>query len=529
LTEVFARRASGLVREATLTDTALFGIMNSAACVAVWYYIETSSYMFPGVNHIITFILTGILTVFGFSMVWGILGAAMPRSGGSYVYNSRIIHPAIGTAVSFANAGFVMAAWIWVLAPWVADPGIPVLAGALGIPYEAIAWCTEPVGMYIISTIVNLAGLIVVFAGLKKFFYIQRILIGWGLVAAVVTAIMFTINTPSSFVSKWDYLAQQYGALTWTETLARARAEFGIPETWNLISSLGAILPLSAGIYGYVISFIGGEVKSPRRNIFLGNILCTVIMILLTAWNTIALQNIVGWDGLHAIAYIYNEWPEWYGFPFPPDPFNIACMLTDFNVVIGLILGLGFIFCIFMMIPFSYIAFSRGLFIWGMDRIGPSWFAEVHPKYHQPVKSFILLFVIGQLGLLWYVVNPTILALFSVGVMQFISVFAVTALSCAIFPFVKKVRHIWNTSPHKEWKVFGIPYATIAGVLTLIYVGILVWANFYSEGMAALNPIWTPIYVVVWILGLLWYYLWKRKRAKEGIDVDMAFKQLSPE
>ncbi len=528
--EVFARRASGLVREATLLDTVLFGIMNNGAAVSVWYYLTCAPYMYPGVNHAITFILAVILVIFGFCMVWGILGAAMPRSGGEYVYNTRIIHPAIGTAVSLANAGFVMTAWIWVLTPWIIDPGLSILAGAMGLPPETFSWALEPATAFALCTIINFIGFLVVVFGLRVFFWIQRIFIGWSLVAVVIAAIIFSMTPHSVFVSTWNHYAHIYNSLTWEETLKAVNKVFPIPKTWRLDSSVYALLPLSWGVvYGYVISFIGGEVKSPRRNIFIGQVLNALVMLVLTAWVTFAEEAMVGWDGLHALAWIDNEGLEGYNFPWPPTFLNIASMLTGLNPWLGAFLGLAFIWADFMWIPFSYIAFSRDLFAWGMDRVGPMWFVDINPRFHSPVKLLFTEFILGEIGLVWYILNPTILAGFSVEVMQLVSVFGITSISAIIFPFRKKVKHIWDASPHKEWKIGPIPYCTIAGILSLILVVILVWADIVAGAMAVLNTIWFPIYVGVWILGVVWYYAFKWYRAKEGIDITLAYKELAPE
>lgn len=527
---LFARKASGLVREATLLDTILFGIMNNGAMAAVWYYLSTTPYLFPGVNQVLSFIIAAILLTFGFTMVWGFLGAAMPRSGGSYVYNSRIIHPTIGNAVSFCNAAFVMSAWIWVLAPWIADPGLVILVSAMGKPADIVKWWTQPVGMYLIATLANICALLVVIAGLRTYFRIQRVLIGWSLLGLVVCGVIYSTTSHQQFVAIWNQYAATYNSLTFEETIATVKQVFEIPETWDWVSTLGTLLPISwVTIYGYVIAFIGGEVKSPRRNIFIGQISNALIMLILTAWLGLAYEKMLGWDGWHAICYIENEGLEGYNFPFPPIYAILASMCVGFNPAVGVFLGLGFIFADFMWVVFSYIAFSRGLFAWGMDRLGPMWFTDVNPKVHQPLKLLFLEFILGQLGLTWYVVNPAMLAGFSVEVMQLFSVFGVTAISAIIFPYVKKVRHIWEASPHKEWKIAGIPMVTISGILALILVGTCIWANFYTEGMEVLNVIWTPIYIAVWISGLLWYFIWKWYRAKEGIDITLAFKELAPE
>jgi hypothetical protein len=47
--------------------------------------------------------------------------------------------------------------------------------------------------------------------------------------------------------------------------------------------------------------------------------------------------------------------------------------------------------------------------------------------------------------------------------------------------------------------------------------------------MGGLNVYWTPIYFGVMVAAILWYYFYRWKRAKEGIDVTLAFKELPPE
>ena len=63
----------------------------------------------------------------------------------------------------------------------------------------------------------------------------------------------------------------------------------------------------------------------------------------------------------------------------------------------------------------------------------------------------------------------------------------------------------------------------------MIFVLICIWANFYTAGMAVLNIVWTPIYIGVWIFGILWYHIWKWHRKKQGIDITLAYRELAPE
>ena len=527
---VFARKASGLVREASLLDTIFFGLMNNSVTVFTWYAISLGPYLFPGINMAISYLLAMFLSTVGFSFVWGILGSAMPRSGGSYVYNSRILHPAIGTAVSFCNACLVMTAWIWLLAPWIADPGLPILAGCMGMPPESVAWWTTPAGMYIVATIVNLLSFLIVTLGLRSYFRVQRVLVAWGLAACITSAIIFTVTPHAKFVALWNFYAEQYGCLSFEDAIKAVNEVFPIPETWNWQSTiLGLYATTLCSIYGYIITFIGGEVKSPRRNIFLGQVLNVLISTGLSMWNALAFIKMVGWEGFHALGYIDNEMPDWYTMPFPPTYLNIASMVCGLKPATGFFLGGSYLAMDFLFIPFSYIAFSRALFAWGMDNLGPRWFTDVHPRFHSPVKLLLTEFIVSQAAVTHYCFYPEILGYFMVETLQLVSAFGITAISCTIFPFRKKVRDIWEASPHKDWKIGPVPVATISGILALILIGILVYASYTPAYLIGMGLIWTLVYICSWILGFAWYFIWRWYRAKQGIDVTLAFKELPPE
>jgi len=77
------------------------------------------------------------------------------------------------------------------------------------------------------------------------------------------------------------------------------------------------MLPISRiAVYGYIITFIGGEVKSPRTNIFKAQILNAAICIAFLLWVGLAYQRMVGWEGIHALAWIDEEIFHIYSNPF---------------------------------------------------------------------------------------------------------------------------------------------------------------------------------------------------------------------
>ncbi|RLI06984.1 hypothetical protein DRO32_04635 [Candidatus Bathyarchaeota archaeon] len=538
---VFARKASGLVREASLFDTAMFSFMNNALGACLWWIFTCGPYMFPGGHPLYATIITTILCIFNPVLVWGILGASMPRSGGSYVYNSRILHPLVGIAISMINAGFVMTAWIWCFAPMCVDPGIRILAGALHVPYERIQWWVEtPAGLYIGGTIANILAFLAVLFGLRQYFRVQNTLLILGTLGVLIAGIFFTITPHEEFVYIWNTVAvAEYGEPSYQELidLVWEEAPWAMAKTWNWRSTIAWIYPISwLTIYGYIIAFIGGEVKNPRRNIILGQFFGMIWCALFTAWYSVVHVRCIGYEFMHAIGYVDNEWPDWYNLELSPNYIGMACLICDYKVkshglrvLCDFLMGSNYLFFNWLWIPFSYIAFSRGLFAQAMDRVGPKWFTDIHPRFGQPVKLLILEFILSQIAITFWAFWPEYVAVSGIEGLQYAAVFATTSISCAIFPFRKKVRHIWEASPARDWKIGPIPLATIAGVIGVILIGICEWALFSCYAFEAFSPIWTPIWFLVGVFAVGWYYYWKRKAAEEGIDISLAYTELPPE
>jgi len=526
--KAFARKASGLVRGLSLIDTIGVGYMNQGLTPSIWIMMLTLA-LYPGGSIPLAVILSAVLAGIGYTMVWGILGGSMPRSGGSYIYNSRILHPAIGLAVSFCNA-FVMLMWIWLLAPFIADPGLVWLFQFLGAP-EAGEFFGTPLGMFIVGSLANVFGLLVAMFGTKVFSVSQKVLMVLGTLGTAVICLVFTFTSRDAFIAAWNAMAAQYGSLDYNGLIA-AVEDFGvnIPSNWNLFDSLGIMVGGSwLFAYGYFITFIGGEVKRPERSIILGNLFAVLIPAVFTLWLGLVMYKAVGFEFLSAGAVVDFEGElEGYNLPWLPHFVGLAAVVTRNPILLILMAGS---FCIFNLwwVALSYLSFPRIIFAWGMDRVGPRWFTDVNPRWASPVKNYILCFVLGELGIVLYAFWNNPAAALSITGMQVVSVFGITALSAMLFPYVKKVRHIWEASPYRHWKVLGIPAVTIGGFVKLVYLAILFYFYVTAPELEGLSGPSVIFYICIWIVGLLWYYFFKWYNAREGINVELAYSELPPE
>ena len=92
---MFERQATGLVRAAGTLDVLIYNInFVSIGLMAVLVFLFSTAF-YPGANlYVMTLLI--FACVIPTSLVFAFFAAAMPRSGGDYVYVSRTLHPALG-------------------------------------------------------------------------------------------------------------------------------------------------------------------------------------------------------------------------------------------------------------------------------------------------------------------------------------------------------------------------------------------------------------------------------------------------
>jgi APA family basic amino acid/polyamine antiporter len=490
--------------------------------------------VYTGGNLIIATLLSVLLCGIGFSLVWGILGGSMPRSGGEYIYNSRIIHPLIGIAESFGNA-FVWIMWIYVLAPWTVDPGLTMMFQFLGRPDIAES-LTTPLALFLVATLVNVSGLLLVVFGIKIFAKAQKVVMVLGILGCAIILLVFTFTSHDGFVQAWNNLATQYGSLDYDGFLAAAKGameEAGkvLPTTWNWFDTLGVMVAGSwLFAYSYCITFIAGEVKRPDKSIILGNLFAILVPGIFMLWLATVLYNTVGFEFLSATAWVDNmgEGLAGYALPWSPHFVGLAAVITQ-NAFVVFMMALSFILFNVWWVALSYLAFPRILFAWGMDRMGPKWFADIDARWASPVKNHILCFILGEIGIAIYAFWQNPMTGLSVTGLEIVSVFGVTAIAATIFPFTKKARHIWETSPYKNWKILGVPVITIGGVVNLIYLAILFYFFIVMPDLEGLAIGSLLLYAAIWGLGIIWYFYWKARNKKIGMDISMTYGELPPD
>jgi len=94
---------------------------------------------------------------------------------------------------------------------------------------------------------------------------------------------------------------------------------------------------------------------------------------------------------------------------------------------------------------------------------------------------------------------------------------------------MKRVRNIWDASPYRRWTILGMPVVVIGGVVNLIYLAILFYFYVVMPDLEELTYGSLIFYGGIWGLGIIWFYFWRARNKRIGVDPSMTYGELPPD
>jgi amino acid transporter len=531
---VFLREATGLVREANWVDILIFASLNMSVGLSAWWLFLWGPYIAPGGNLYLGVLITYILMVFG-GLTWAFLATIVPRSGGEYVFNSRILHPILGLMSSW---GWMVAnfAWMGILPAYVFDPGLTTTFHLVGWS-EAAEFVVSPIGLIIGGIIIIIVSLIISILGFKAFRIFQTICFIIGVVMFIAVWALFSIYSRGDFINAWNSVAATYGSCDYhsliQQTYQYLESTYGIKtpvyQSWNLVNTM-PLLPVAGWglLYPYLVTYIAGETKRVERSMVIG-ILGSLTFCAVAWWITTALlEKIVGYEFLLASSYAYADGLECYAFPFPPSYFAFAMMLSP--TWLKWLIGIGFTAWNLIYILYSIFPGARILLAWAFDRLVPAAFGDVSERFHTPVKASVFIGVLGVIAVIWYAMAPAYLASYVAMIPQIATCFMLTAIAGIIVPFRRKMRSAYEASPVSKYKIGPVPLITISGIIYFTLLAMFLYYFIVNPLYGAWNVTSLIVAAIAYITCAIYYFAVKYYRLKrEGIDITLAFREIPPE
>jgi len=505
-----------------------------------WVYLWAPT-AFQGSN-----LVLGILFAFLFELpialayVW--LATALPRSGGDYVFQSRVFGGGFGFTVVFAFFVVWILQWValsgWLMATLGLAPTFIGLGVTTGIDAftDFGTWAASSNGIIIISVLNALLALILLVTGFKNYVRFQFVMWYAILISFGIVLLLFLFTSPETAHAKLDAFASDVDGVTgFFAAASAAAADAGVnfnPPFWLFGTLMVAPIAWTSLQWATYSVEQGGEIKNAHvfRNqlfIMVGSLIAVAGALILLA---LAMQKGIGSEGVLVASSGY-----WYGVPeatiggnfmFP----NLMAMGLTGSWIIVLAIGVGFILNAFQIVCNCYIGTTRIMVAQGLDGLLPDWFARVSPRWKTPVNAHIAYFL-AALPVIWGYNKVSSWTRWTLGV-TFANgaVMVLSALAAALLPY--RAKALYEASPGAKYRIGNTPTVTLVGILGFLLGGFMVVSFLFVKdlGLAFSNdalPYWIVIGTAAF--GLVVYLIMKSVQRSKGIKVEYAFREIPPE
>ena len=540
-TSLFLRKATGLVRSWSVFDAFVYAFF-SINLVTLGLYIFSQMYYLEG-GMLPTLIISGVFIIFEV-IVYASLIAVMPRAGGDYVWQSRILGGGIGFVLAVTGWWFILWLWVPLYADMLRHLFFTPLLGILGIKNAALWFAQQPLAHFIV--VILMCGFVTFFIakGMKWYARLQKFCFWIGVAGLLIVFVFLLFGNNAAFQTGLERNA-----------VAMFGAQPGVYDaTLAAGADAGAVAPLVGGslaaiflAMGYITFFnlwpnwgatLYGEVRGAtdfKRN-FWGMGWALIVTTILALVFFLLINKTMGWNWYMAANGAWWNYAWGYTEAVPPLPvWPYPALLTMFltsSRVLQFIVVLAMSAWWFGWSGTVFLSSTRVIFAAAFDRLLPEKVAEVEPRSRTPIYALMLMvipsLVIGAL-FAWNIFNFQTLTLCST------LVIAVTYLGSTIaailLPYIKP--DLYQASPITKYKIFGIPLITVAGVIFgaflvfLLYEWIIDPNALYGIGISNTSSV--IFMAAVYLLALVIYLGFRFYRKRQGIDIDKIYEEIPVE
>jgi amino acid transporter len=509
---VFTRASSGLVRQVKADDVMFYGWQQIALSYLIFIVLAWNAY--PGASMEWATVLS---TAGGVAMgvCYAMLAAVYPRSGGEYVFISRITHPAVGFIVSFSftfwqifyygiNGAFLA---IYALAPFFGVLGVEEHSAGL---LSTSTWFGSDWGIFLTGSFMIVFFAILQGRGAGRYFRWQRYASYVALVSLVITIVVLALAATGAinFQANFDHFA---GSGAYAQIVAGTHVASGsLAETIKFMIWPAFSIWFAVG----AVSF-SGEVKNVQRGQMIGINGAMITMGAAAVVLTYLYRHAFGSAFLLASATSPH-----YKLAAPPYV-NVFTAIAGNNVILT-ILTFGWVLAIAFFVGATTLVYStRAMLAWSIDGVAPERLGDVNDRYHSPHWAILISAIVGEVWLGLFAFTK-LLGPIS-GFLGFTVSFLAVSITAIVFPFVK--REAFENSP-VAWRVGGVPVISLFGAVSVVFVAVgfarILVDHAYTPNLAFAD-VGAAIVVVA---GGVIFYAARAYRRSHGTNIDQRYKEI---
>jgi amino acid transporter len=522
---VFAREATGLVKALGAKDifvwTIVFFPFFSSWVGNFWY---TPS-LVDNVNYYISLSLWVVLFCLIPPFVWWMLTTVMPRTGGDYLFTSRGLHPSLGFAASLGITFSVGLTAIGSAPLFALALGSAQLQTAgqvsgnsaatnLGNFLNPFVTGSAESTVWVLGVIILAVGAIFAAVGTRFFNKVMWVIFGIGLLGLVIELPILLTTSRAAFDAA--YLNYNTGGVQAVFASAASSRSHYLPGT-TLIASVAAVplLFINFGPY-YLMYNVAGEVKNARKSFLYGAWGAILLSAAIAFLLTFLLDRVVGLDFVEAYTVANGGYAPVVSALLAYAVPNLGVNIALATVLLVSNIGFGFLGFMFL---------SRPMLAWSFDRILPSKLSLVNSRFGSPVVAIAVTLILAASG--WTLELYTTYAgvILDSLLIKFVG-WAIVSIAAIAIPFRQK--KLFQDSS-VNYRIGGLPVLSIAG-----FASLLVFAYFVVNSITT-TVFYTPttdqgaFLMVLFGGAIVYYFLAKAYRKRQGIDLSLAFKELPPE
>jgi amino acid transporter len=530
---LFLRKATGLVRGWSVRDSLIYACL-STNIVTLGLVEFAYQGAFPTGQLLTAVLISGVWVSF-LVIAYAGLVVTIPRAGGDYVWQSRILGSGLGFVMAATGWWFILWLWAPIYGQVLSEEFFQPLWVAFNDPSGA-AWFSTHTGTFVVTLItIAMAGLLVSL-GMAGYAKVQKWCFYGGLLGFAIIVIILLVNNQSDFISAFNnQTSKLFGMKNAYAATTAAATKAGItPPGFGFTGSIGQSMLLVPMLMFYLLwpnwgTTLYGEIRgaSDFKRVFSG--------MFFGLWTTVLIS--VAFLALFAKTFGFvfyqdvNANFEAYGgtsaalpvFPYPTMLVGWLVNNQAFQVILILLMALWF----FGWVGTLFLSSTRVIFAAAFDRILPDGAAQVSEKRRVPVWSLVLM-LLPAVGLGALYSYSTTFHTYTLDATLVIAVtYLFSAIAVVILPFRKP--DLWAASPASKIKLLGVPVVPAAGVVTIGLIGYCLYEWLTRDAYGVRNH-GSLIYMgAMYVLALVIYLVARFVRARQGIDLSLINKEIPVE
>jgi basic amino acid/polyamine antiporter, APA family len=534
---LFLRKATGLVKGWSKFDAFLYSFMSinivTLAMFGSWLFL---GYV-PGNWQVLPAILIAGVFVTFLVITYAGLISVMPRAGGDYVWQSRVLGG--GVAFVLAVTGWWFILWYWA----------PIYAAILNVeilqPLAAflkwhglVNWLATKNGLFVVCVVtVALAGLLVSL-GMEGYAKVQKICFYIGMIGLAVVLLVMLFGSHAGFISAFNQESSNLFGVSHAYGSELRTAATTFPNL-GLTPILGNSLLLIPFLCFWILwpnwgATLYGEVRgaSDFKRVLSGMMYGLWITIAIAVVFLLLASKFFGWQFFNAANYNYANFYYGYTTSAPIPVWTYPPMLVGMffhNSLIGALLVLVFGAWFIGWAGTLFLSSTRVIFAAAFDRILPEKVADVSERRHVPMWALALMLIPSLIVSAVYAYSLTFRTFILDATLVIAVTFFGTSIAATILPYRKK--SLYQNSAIARYKVGGVPLITITGALTALFLGWnlykWLWPPFSKGNIYGIN-VSKSLYFMggMYLLAFLIYVVAKVVRKRQGIDLNAVYREI---